>query len=92
MFGNACLCTFVEEKEVLSTVDVLEDLMITHDVVFLVMDSREARWLPSLLSTFYNKVFFFFDYIFGLTFFFHKILVLQQRFLTLLFSYGKYAV
>uniref|UniRef100_A0A0N5A8R7 Ubiquitin-like modifier-activating enzyme ATG7 n=1 Tax=Syphacia muris TaxID=451379 RepID=A0A0N5A8R7_9BILA len=43
------------EKEVQNVVDCLERLVIEHDVVFLVMDSREARWLPSLLCTFHHK-------------------------------------
>lgn len=36
----------------------LEELIKTHDVVFLLLDTREARWLPTLLSTYYNKVIF----------------------------------
>ncbi|VDL19125.1 unnamed protein product [Hymenolepis diminuta] len=34
----------------------LEELIKTHDVVFLLLDTREARWLPTLLSTYYNKI------------------------------------
>ncbi len=34
----------------------LEELIKTHDAVFLLLDTREARWLPTLLATFHRKV------------------------------------
>lgn len=34
----------------------LEKLIDEHDVVFLLMDSRESRWLPTLLGKAKNKV------------------------------------
>ncbi|VDN96239.1 unnamed protein product [Rodentolepis nana] len=34
----------------------LEELIKVHDVVFLLLDSREARWLPTLLCTYHNKM------------------------------------
>ena len=34
----------------------LEELIKTHDVVFLLLDTREARWLPSLLALYHGKV------------------------------------
>jgi ubiquitin-like modifier-activating enzyme ATG7 len=39
-----------------STVDELDSLVQDHDVIFNVTDSREARWLPTVLSACYNKL------------------------------------
>lgn len=38
----------------------LEDLIDAHDVVFLLMDSRESRWLPTVVGAAKGKVTFFF--------------------------------
>ncbi|KAM3726433.1 Ubiquitin-like modifier-activating enzyme ATG7 [Dirofilaria immitis] len=45
-----------EEKEVERAVKYLEDLIKNHDVTFLLLDSREARWLPTLITTFHCKL------------------------------------
>lgn len=34
----------------------LEELYKKHDVVFLLLDSREARWLPTVLCAAINKI------------------------------------
>ena len=34
----------------------LENLVREHDVVFLLMDTRESRWLPTLLCAVHNKL------------------------------------
>ena len=37
-------------------VEKLEQLIDSHDAVFLLMDSRESRWLPTVISAAKNKV------------------------------------
>ena len=39
-----------------ASVKQLEDLIESHDVVFLLMDTRESRWLPTLLCAAHNKL------------------------------------
>lgn len=37
-------------------VNRLTELMTESDVIFLLMDSRESRWLPTLLGNYLDKV------------------------------------
>ena len=42
-------------NETFKTLDQLEKMVAEHDVLFLLLDSREARWLPTLLANKYDK-------------------------------------
>jgi len=37
-------------------IDSLSKLIEDHDVIFLLTDSRESRWLPTMLSSLHNKL------------------------------------
>lgn len=45
-----------ETKKVKEDVSKLEELIETHDAVFLLMDTRESRWLPTVIAATKNKV------------------------------------
>jgi ubiquitin-like modifier-activating enzyme ATG7 len=44
------------EASVEDSVKILERLMDEHDVIYLLMDSRESRWLPTVMATAKNKI------------------------------------
>jgi len=44
------------EESVKAAVDTLERLFDDHDVIYLLMDSRESRWLPTVLGSVKNKI------------------------------------
>ncbi|EGG20858.1 autophagy protein 7 [Cavenderia fasciculata] len=44
------------KDEVKAVYDKLVDLIQQHDVIFLLTDSRESRWLPTVLGRLHNKL------------------------------------
>lgn len=47
---------FLEISEVMKTVAEIDELVKSHDVLFLLVDTREGRWLPTLLAALHSKV------------------------------------
>lgn len=43
-------------SEVVNSLQQLDQLVKEHDIIFLITDSRESRWLPTVLSTIHNKI------------------------------------
>ena len=51
---NAIPASAIEKAR--KDVEVIEGLIKSHDVVFLLMDTRESRWLPTLLCSAYSRI------------------------------------
>ena len=47
---------FLLDMQAKTNAEKLEQLILSHDVVYLLMDTRESRWLPSLLCAVHNKL------------------------------------
>jgi len=45
-----------DELKIKNDVMKLEELISNHDVVFLLMDTRESRWLPSIIASSKEKI------------------------------------
>jgi ubiquitin-like modifier-activating enzyme ATG7 len=43
-------------KRLQQQTEELEELVKEHDVIFLLLDSREARWLPTVQAITHNKL------------------------------------
>lgn len=57
-----------DAEEIEKDVQLLADAINEHDVVFLLTDTRESRWLPSMLSAYLGKVFRKIEFLFSLLF------------------------
>ncbi|XP_045450095.1 ubiquitin-like modifier-activating enzyme ATG7 [Melitaea cinxia] len=44
------------KQETVSNIKLLTEAIENHDVIFLLLDTREARWLPTLISAYYGKI------------------------------------
>ncbi len=45
-------------EELFADIEKLEELIKEHDAVFLLTDSRESRWLPTVIASAHNKICF----------------------------------
>ena len=45
-----------KHEQLFEDVEKLEALVASHDVIYLLLDSREARWLPTVLANVHKKL------------------------------------
>ena len=51
--------TLIDEKskeDYIKNLTLLEEQIKSHDIIFLLTDSRESRWYPTLIAKAYNKI------------------------------------
>ena len=69
-FDTIILYLFVEkEKRIIENVSLIEEEVKNHDVLFLLTDTRESRWLPTVLANKFNKVCLFYLWFFFIFFY-----------------------
>ena len=44
------------KQKTIEEIDLIVDMIKETDVLFLVTDSRESRWLPTLLGSYFGKI------------------------------------
>ncbi|KAJ8714578.1 hypothetical protein PYW07_002803 [Mythimna separata] len=44
------------KEETISNIQLITKAIADHDVIFLLLDTREARWLPTLIAAHYGKI------------------------------------
>lgn len=44
------------KSQAIDALKQIEELIQSHDVIYLLTDSRESRWLPTMLSAVHDKV------------------------------------
>jgi ubiquitin-like modifier-activating enzyme ATG7 len=47
---------FTDEAKTKADLEKLESLIREHDVIFLLMDTRESRWLPTVIGKSSGKI------------------------------------
>ncbi|KAF9422491.1 hypothetical protein HW555_001889 [Spodoptera exigua] len=44
------------KDETINNIKIITEAIAEHDVIFLLLDTREARWLPTLIAAHYGKI------------------------------------